>query len=203
MSTIRFIDSSELDIVRDLFSIDNRLIGEPVDGEFFERMLTNWKHQLDTGLFKVNVLFSDDGEPLAMYSGKMFPKVRGWWVGATKVKHTANHFNQSARIMSPALTYMLNYMESQGYYKFWMGAPVQHHNIRNQVMKKFCPRLCDYEWFDEYIIPQNERCEIDIWEQNRRTCSWSDITIRMFVLKQDCRVPLVQAERERLNVQIL
>lgn len=200
--TIRFIDPTELDYVRELFSLDDRLVGEHT-GDFLETMLTNWREMMTAGSLKVNIRFSDEGEALAMYSARLFPKVRGWWVGATKVKHISNHYNHSAKIMAPALDAMLEHMESLGYYKFWMGAPVQHHNIRNQVMKKYSPKLNTYDWYDEYIIPMNERCDIDIWEQNRRTCTWSDITVRLFTLQQEYRMPLVAAERERHNAKIL
>lgn len=195
MHTTRLITSDELGFVRDLFSIDNTLIGEPIDPEFFETMLVNWKNLLDKDLMKITVLFNEANEAIAMYTATLYPNIRGWWVGATKIKEPNNHFNTSAKIMLPALELMLTELESKGYYKFWMGAPEKHHNIRNSVMTKYSEKLCRYDWYDEYIIPQGERCDIPIWEQNRRTCNWSDVLVRMFVLRQEFRKPLIAKER--------
>jgi len=79
-------------------------------------------------------------------------------------------------------------LEAEGYYKFWMGAPEQHHNIRNAVMVKQSNLLHRYDWVDELVIPKGERCDVEIFEQNRRTCNWTDILVRMFVLKQEYRI---------------
>lgn len=199
MNTVRLINSNELHYIKDLFSIDNRLIGEPVTPEELERMVLGYRRLLDTNAMKIAVMFDENQDAVAMYTARLFTKTRAWWVGTTKIKKPSNHFNISARIMMPALDFLLEEMESMGYYKFWMGAPKMHHDIRNTVMKKYSERLNRYEWFDEYIIPQGERCNVEVWEQNRRTCNWTDILIRMFVLKQEFREPLVLAERERLK----
>ena len=83
-------------------------------------------------------------------------------------------------------------MYTEGYYKFWMGAPEVHHNIRNRVMIKHSKLAHRYQWFDEYIIPKGQKTDIKIYEFNRRICNWSDILVRMFVLKQEYRVELLR-----------
>jgi len=198
MHTVRFITSSEMNLVHELFSLDSRLIGEPMSMEELTNMTDSWKIMLDDNKMRIAMLFSETNEPLGMYTSVLFPEIRGWWVGATKVKYTTNHFGKSARLLLPAGEFLLDELESLGYYKFWMAAPEMHHDIRNMVMKKYSERLHRYEWFDEYIVPKGNRCpEIPIFDVNRRTCTWSDVLVRMFVLKQEYRKPLVLQEREK------
>jgi hypothetical protein len=199
MTTVRFIDRSELNHVRTLFSEDDRLIGEPVAQEYLEDMISTWDMLMEKNEMMITMIFDENNEPIVMYTARLYPNLKSWWVGATKIKAPNNHYNTSARMMVPALELLLDTLESMGYYKFWMGAPEQHHDIRNVVMKKYSERLNRYEWYDEYIIPQGERCDVYVWEHNRRTCTWSDILIRMFVLKQEFRKPLVTAAREKLR----
>ena len=201
MNTVRFINSSELDYVRELFSIDSRLVGEEMSPEELETMIQSWVELLNTDKMRISVLFSDSGEPLGMYTAVLFPEIRTWWVHATKVKYTQNHFATSAKLLVPAGEFLLDELEGMGYYKFWMAAPEMHHRIRNTVMKKHSERVRRYEWYDEYIIPKGQRCpEIPMFDVNRKTCNWSDVIIRLFVLKQEFREPLVLQQRGKLNV---
>jgi len=201
MHTVKFISSSELELAKELFSLDSRLIGEPMELDEIDQMLSSWKILLDDNKMRISMIFSETNEPLGMYTGVLFPEIRGWWVGATKVKYTTNHFAKSARLILPAGEALLDELESLGYYKFWMAAPEIHHNIRNTIMKKYSERLNRYEWFDEYIIPQGSRTpDIPIFNVNRKTCTWSDVLVRMFVLKQEFRKSLVINERKKQDV---
>lgn len=201
MSTIRFINSSELDFVRELFSLDSRLVGEEMGNEELEAMILSWIPLLDSNRMRISMLFSDSGEPLGMYTAVLFPDVRAWWVHATKIKHTQNHFATSAKILLPAGEFLLDELEGMGYYKFWMAAPELHHTIRNTVMKKYSERLRRYDWFDEYIIPKGQKCDaVPAFDVNRRVCTWSDVIVRLFVLKQEFRKPLVLEERRKIDV---
>lgn len=201
MNTVRFILSSEMDFVRELFSLDSRLVGEVMSTEELETMIESWKPLLDANKMRISMLFSETNEPLGMYTAVLFPEFRGWWVHATKVKYTRNHFATSAKLLVPAGEFLLDELEGLGYYKFWMAAPEIHHTIRNTVMKKYSERLNRYEWLDEYIIPQGCRApEIPIFDINRKTCTWSDVLVRMFVLKQEFRNLLVVNERRKKDV---
>lgn len=201
MSTVRFINSSELDYVRELFSLDSRLVSEEMTTEELETMISSWVGLLDSDRMRISMLFSDSGEPLGMYTAVLFPDVRAWWVHATKIKYTQNHFATSAKILLPAGEFLLDELEGMGYYKFWMAAPEIHHRIRNTVMKKHSERVRRYDWYDEYIIPKGQRCpEIPAFDVNRRVCSWSDVIVRLFVLKQEYREQLVLTERGKKNV---
>jgi len=189
MEKVRFINSSELDYVRYIFDRNPYLVGEKLSTEDTELLITSWVSQIDSGFLKVNVLFGEQDEPLAMYTGSLFRHLKFWTVGYTKIAIRTNHFAKSARIMAPALDHMLEYTQSQGLFRFHMLAPEKHHNIRNDIMIKYSNHLKNYNWYDELIIPRGELSVVEKkYGTNRRPCNWSDILLRSFILKQECRV---------------
>jgi hypothetical protein len=99
--------------------------------------------------------------------------------------------------MAPALELMLSFMEENGYYKFWMTAPEMHHNIRNKVIRKVSPMMDRYGWVDESIILQNEISTTELFNMHRRVCTWSDVVVRMFYLKQEYRVELLKKKNAK------
>lgn len=192
-NTVRFIDPHEVNsLVREMFSIDQTLIREPVSNELLTYMIQGWTQLMNEGTFKISMVFDETQLPIAMYTGKAMPINGGWCVGATKIKNPQVNYYVSARIMAPALELMLTYMEGLGYYKFWMTAPEMHHNIRNKVIRKVCPMMERYGWVDEAIIPQNGKSEVGLYELHRRVCTWSDVVVRQFYLKQEYRVELLR-----------
>lgn len=188
MYTTRFITPKEVKLVNTLFSVDSKLIGEELTPSDLDTIIQGYRLLLGQDLMKISMVFDENDSPVAMYTARLFPKIKGWWVGATKIKVPTNHFSTTSKIMAPGLDLMLETLEAEGYYKFWMGAPEQHHNIRNSVMVKHSNLLHRYDWVDELVIPKGERCNVEIFEQNRRTCNWTDILVRMFVLKQEHRI---------------
>jgi hypothetical protein len=190
MQNIRFISPNELHHVKTMFSISKNLVGEEITDEILDEMLKSWKIQMERGTMLVNMMFDEDGSPTVMYTGSLFPFSRSWWVGYTKIKKPTNHFNKSAKIMAPVLDHMFEHLERKGYFTVLMGAPEKHHNIRNKVMTKYSKYLGRYNWYDDFVIPRGERSEVEkaFNNNNRRTCYWSDIVVRMFTLKQEYRV---------------
>ena len=198
MSTARFVNHEEVvSLAREMFSIDKTLVQETLSDQEIETIIGPWEELVRKGLMKVSMVFDETDSPIAMYTAKLYPKIKGWWVGATKIKQPNVHFNTSAKIMAPALDLMTTELERIGYYKVWMGAPEKHHNIRNLIMLKYSKMLPRYDWFDEYVIPEGQRSDVDIWEGNRKTCSWSDIVIRLFVLKQEYRIEYLQKQNHK------
>jgi hypothetical protein len=192
-NTVRFIEAGEVnELIREMFSIDRTLIREPVSDESLDFIIENWTQLIETGQFKISMVFDEKNSPVAMYTGRMMPVNGGWLVGATKIKNPQVNYYVSARLMAPALELMLSHMESLGYYKFWMTAPEMHHNIRNKVIRKVCPMMTRYDWVDEDIILQNQNSTITLFNLNRRVCTWSDTVVRMFYLKQEYRVELLR-----------
>ena len=147
----------------------------------------------------MTVTYNEDNEPVAMYVGFKFPNLKAWVVGLTKVAGKYNHYNQSAAVMAPAMDLLITTMEEQSYFKFWMVAPEQHHDIRNKVMKKHSSTLGRYHCYDEDIIPQGALSETEIYNayRGRNTIDWTDMLVRLFVLNQSQRVKyLKQKGRE-------
>ena len=192
-NTVRFIEPQEVDeFVREIFSIDKTSIREIVSDETLSRMINFWEKSMHEGVFKISMVFDENHSPIAMYTGKELPINGGWSVGSTKIKNPQANYYVSARIMAPALELMLTHMEGRGYYKFWMTAPEMHHNIRNKAIRKVCPMMERYGWVDEEIILQNAKSNVGLYEINRRVCTWSDVVVRQFYLKQEYRVELLR-----------
>lgn len=194
MSTIRFINPNETEFIYEMFSVDPSMVGVDLTKDDQDKMVKRFKTHMEAGSFKIAMEFDDQGSPQVMYTGLVLQKVQGWWVSATKIKQPTNHFAKSAKIMAPCLDFMLDHMEQQGFYKFWMGAPEVHHNIRNTIMNKYSKKLPNYIWFDEMVIPRGCEAGVEAFDYMRKTCHWSDITIRMFVLDQKHRVEYLQQQ---------
>ena len=192
-NTVRFIEAGEVnELIREMFSIDRTLIRETVSDETLTYIIENWIRLIETEQFKISMVFDSQGSPIAMYTGRMMQVNGGWLVGATKIKIPQANYYISARLMTPALELMLSYMESHGYYKFWMTAPEMHHNIRNKVIRKVCPMMDRYQWVDEQIILKNQTSSVALFNTNTRICTWSDVVVRQFYLKQEHRVELLR-----------
>lgn len=194
-----FIDHTQIDLVRYLFSYDKKMVGVELSDEELEIRLERIRNRLEQRTLEAVIILDDSKNSYAMYTGMYMKKIAGWYIGATKIYKSANHYNQSAKLMAPGLDLLISKMESQGLYKFWMAAPVWQHNIRNKIMVKYSPMLARYDWFDECLIPKNARTSVEAFETFRYVCDWSDIMMRMFVLKQEYRETLVLNKYEELN----
>jgi hypothetical protein len=193
MNTARFITPEEVHpIVTELFSVDKTITRQLKTEEELDTLKNQWMNLMIEGEMKISVVFDESGSPIAMYTARLIPRIAGWWVGATKIKNPSTNFHTSAKIMVPGLELMIDEMEKLGYYKWWMVAPENHHNIRNNVMKKYSPALNRYEWFDEAIIPAGARSDTPLFEMHRLVVHWTDVLVRMFVLKQEHRYTMVK-----------
>jgi hypothetical protein len=178
------------------------MVGVQLSDEELENRLRKIQTRLATDQLKVVIIFDEDQKPYAMYTGFYMKKIAGWYVGATKIIKSANHYNQSAKLMAPGLDLLISHMEEQGLYKFWMAAPIWQHDIRNKIMVRYSPMLARYDWYDECLIPINQKSEFEAFDTYRYICDWSDIMMRMFVLKQEHRKELVQQRYEN-NIKTL
>lgn len=194
MNTIRFIKADELYHIRTLFSIDRRSVGVELSEADVDAMIQRLTLRMAEGTVHIPIVFDDAGTPLGMYVGFEVPKIGGWWVGLTKVLEPANHFNQNAPVIAPALNSLISLMEEKGYYKFWMAAPEKHHNIRNRIMRRHSNMLDRYDWFDEDVIPRGQLSNVEAFNMHRAMCNWSDITVRMFVLRQQHRIEIFKQQ---------
>lgn len=198
MYTARFITPDELSpVVKELFSIDKTIIRQERTEDELAYLRGFWKSLMVNKEMMVSVVFDENNSPVAMYTARLVQRVAGWLVGATKIKKPNTTFYTSAKIMAPGLDLLLDTLETMGYYKFWMIAPEEHHNIRNRVMKKYSPALNRYDWYDELVIPAGEKSKVDLFEMHRFQVDWSDTLVRMFVLKQEYRAGLVKEQHNK------
>lgn len=196
MNTARFITENEMHLVYNIFSHDRVLVRETLSEEELAKLILLWQGFIKNNEMKLSMVFSPDNEPLAFYCGRLVPKIGGWWAGATKIKTPSTNYNTSARIMQPALDLLIDEMERLGYYKWWLVMPESHHNIRNTIMKKYSPALNRYDWYDEQIIPAGKKSDIPLFELHRFVTHWADVVVRLLVLKQEFREPLVKEKHE-------
>lgn len=199
MNTARFISSNEVhEIVGDLFSIDKNIIRQLKTEEELKKIRENWIRWMESNEMKITVIFDENNNPLGMYTARLVPKISGWLVGATKIKKPNSNFYITAKIMVPGLELLIQEMENMEYYKFWMIAPENHHNIRNSIMKKYSPSLNRYEWYDEEIIPAGKKSKVPLFELHNNVVNWTDRVVRMFVLKQEYRNNLLKQNYHKL-----
>lgn len=191
-NTFRFLKSDEVGMIKELYTIDPRNMGVKLTPEEIYNMSMRLANKIDKGFCKVLMMFDENNQPAAMYVGFELVKISGWYIGLTKVKTSASHFSTTAKLLSPGLSYLIEYMESKGYYKFWMAAPESWHNMRNMVMRKYCPTMARYHWFDEMIIPKGQKANVAAFDAIRPVCNWSDILVRMFSLKQEERIKILK-----------
>lgn len=192
MNTVRFITADEVENIRFLYSIDRRSVGIEFSDDKIDRIVKGTKTLITNNLCYVPMVFNEEGIPIGMYIGYTMRPAGAWYVGLTKVLQPTNHFNTTAPMLAPALDMLLEKMESQKLFKFWMGAPESWHNIRNKIMRRHSPMLDRYDWYDEFVIPKGEMSGIKAYDQYSSPCNWTDIVIRMFVLKQEHRINLLK-----------
>lgn len=132
-------------------------------------------------------------EVLGLYAAIEYPEVGAWRVAGTAVAEYTNHYARSAELLAPALDALIGHMEDKMYFKWWMIAPEQHHNIRNKIMRRYSQMLGRYTWYDELVIPPNTlNTGIPAFDNFREVIDWSSAVSRMFVLQQEHRVELLR-----------
>ena len=112
MTTVRFINSDEIRHIYTMFSIDKSLVGETLTSQEINTIAQGYREAMDLGYMKITMVFDENESPVAMYTARLLPMATGWWVGATKIKEPTNHFNKTAKIMSPGLDLMLENLEA-------------------------------------------------------------------------------------------
>jgi hypothetical protein len=192
MPQTRFLTANEVvDTILYMYSFDKNNVRMPLsDGKiqelaysYYERVLSN------TG--SICAILNDAGSIVATYVVIEYPEFAAWRVAGTKVLESTNHYAKTAKILAPGIDAVIEKMESKGYYKWWMIAPEQHHNIRNKIMVKYSKLLGRYEWYDDLVIPANSTVTgVKSFDNYREIIDWSDTVARMFVLRQEHRIKI-------------
>jgi hypothetical protein len=195
----KFINSNELDLIRILFNKDKKIAEKELTDSEIEFKIDQIKDKIENGILKISIIFDENSNPYAMRSGFYMKKAGAWYLSATKLLHSENHYNITARKIAPGLDLLIEHMESMGYYKFWNAGPARQQDLRTKIMCKYSKLLGRYHWYDECIIPQGQRSDIDAYEVFRNVSNSSDVMIRLFVLKQEEREKLIREKYESIK----
>jgi len=188
----REITADELHYVKFMFNVDPRIEKKTFTPEQIDRFILHLKDGLEKHTTMVLMSFTD-GDPVQMYIAYLFEKIATGYVGLVKTIKTSVHFKTSARMLAPAFDLLAEILQERGYYKVLMTASERNHNIRNLIMRQCSTHLGTYDWYDEVVIPRNEKSGVYFYDINRLSVNTeSSVVVRMFVLKQEYRIPLLK-----------
>lgn len=195
MYTVRFLAADEVHLIGSLFESDSSFLKKELSQDEIDSRIKYIKDAVSVGSAKVSMTFDEDNKPYGVHVGYEVPRVNGWLFGLTKVRTNSNHYYNTAKAMAPSINLLTSYMENKGYYKFWSHSSEKRHEQRTKIMCKFSDQLRRYEYYDEIVIPRGEICSVALFESFRAPVDWSDILIRMFVLKQEYRLQLINQKQ--------
>ncbi len=196
MLRTRFLKPNEVvEAVIRMYSNDRRNVRMFLDQERITELAESYYKKVSTDTGSICAIFDDSESMVAIYMVVEYPDIAGWRVAGTKVLESSNHYAKTAKLLAPGIDAVIKRMESKGFYKWWMIAPEQHHNIRNKIMCKYSTMLGRYEWYDDLVIPSNSiNTGVKNFDDYREVIDWSDTVARMFVLKQKHRVEIFQSK---------
>lgn len=192
MYTARLLNLDEIDLVKLLFEVDSSIVKKNLDPTELTSLIQFLKEKSSQGIAKVSMTFDENNNPYGVHVGYEIPKINGWIFGLTKVKQSNNHYYKTASAMSASVNLLINHMEQRGYYKFWSHTTQKRHDYRTKIMCKFSENLSRYDHYDELVIPRGELSNVIIWDMYRPIINWSDVLVKMFVLRQEFRVRLIK-----------
>jgi hypothetical protein len=195
MHAARFLSIDEVDLIGSLFESDPSFLRKELSSLEIDNRIKSIKEGVSAGSTKVSMTFDEDNKPYGVHVAYEIPRINGWLFGMTKVVTSSNHYYNTAKAMSSSINLLTSYMENKGYYKFWSHSSEQRHEQRTKIMCKFSDQLRRYEYYDEIVIPKGEICNVALFESFRASVDWTDILIRMFVLKQEHRLALINQKQ--------
>jgi hypothetical protein len=193
MKQIKFLDPEEIvPAVERVFKLNPKNVRMELTSSRISELGGSYKYQVERNTGAVSAVLQNN-EVVAFYAAIEYPKFGAWRVAGTAVAEYTNHYAKSAELLAPALDALIQHMEKKMYFKWWMIAPEQHHNIRNRIMKRYSKMLGRYTWYDELVIPPNsEKTGIESFDNFREVIDWSSAVARMFVLDQKHRVEILR-----------
>lgn len=195
MYTARFLNLDEIHLIGTLFEEDPSIVRKNLDSTEIAHLIQTLTDRASEGIAKVSMTFDVDNKPYGVHVGYEFPKINGWIFGLTKVRTPSFHYYKTASAMSASVNLLTSYMESRGYYKFWSTTTEKRHNQRTSIMCRYSEQLSRYEGFDELVIPRGQKSGVGLFDIYRPVVDWSDILVRMFVLKQEFRLQLIKEKQ--------
>lgn len=201
MLTYRPITGDEIHLVRAMFDYDPSL----VDVDLTPHSIEEWCQRMIEGVQKGGrvciMAFDENNEPVAMTIGNDYSNSKSWYKGISKIRKPNNYYTTTARIMGPAEDMLIQHMEDRGNFKYWSATiEGKYHTTRNNILRKYSKMFARYDGFDEMIVPAGQQSGLNIWDQNRKPHPHSDILIRLYVLRQEFRIPLVKNLRAQSDI---
>lgn len=201
MLTYRLITQDEFHLVKSMFDYDPSL----VDVDLTPFAVNEWCQKTIDGIAKGGrvcvMAFDENNEPVAMTIGNEYVNTKSWYKGISKIRKPNNYYTTTARIMGPAEDMLIQHMEDRGNFKYWSATiEGKYHTTRNNILRKYSKMFARYDGFDEMIVPVGQESGLNIWDQNRRPHPHSDILIRLYVLRQEFRIPLVKNLRAQSDI---
>lgn len=192
MPNVRLLKEDDMDLLRSMFDFNPFSNGIRLT----ETQITDWCDNtmfgIRGGMKQVAMNFDEAGNPIAMSVGIEKPNINGWLQGLTMVRHPANHAVTSIKIITPAMDLLVSHMEARKYYKFWdISIQDKILELGKSLVARYTEKLNRYDYFDEMIIPAGQLSGVKIWDINRRIHPTKDMTVRLYVLRQEYRLPLL------------
>ena len=195
----RLLRADDIKILRSMFDYNPYSNGIKLSEDDITQWCNNNIEGIKNGYKQVAINMDDNDDPIAMSSGTENPMINGWIQGISMVRYPLGHpltiekaLPHASVILTPAMDLLVEYMESKKYYKFW--DTTLHNKILNigrRFVSKYTTRLNRYDHYDEMIIPAGKLSGVMLWDANRRINPTKDVTVRMYVLRQEYRLPLL------------
>ena len=198
--TLRFLEATETNYIKYIFDRNPNMLGVDLAKSEIESFVENTTYNMINNHLKVAMLFDEQNNPKAFCTGFELPKVAGWYKALSKSIETASYYSITAQMMAPVEDFLISYMESKGYFKYWCSSPENSQRARIRILHKYSKVIPRYDWFDELIIPPGLRSGIPVYDRYRRLNTVSNTICRMYVLRQEFREQLIPSRTAKCFV---
>jgi hypothetical protein len=194
MFTARLITTEEIDLVETLFDNNRSVLKKDLEPTDMSGLIQSLKDTHSKGISHISMTFDDANVPYGVYVGYEVPRVQGWVFGMSKVRSHKHHYRTTAEAVSKSFDLLIEHMENKGLYKWWTTNPERYLRRRPKIMREFSKYLDRYDYYDELVIPSGQLANIALFDAFRPIVDWSDILVRMYVLKQRHRVQFLRKQ---------
>jgi hypothetical protein len=197
MLSARLLQNDEKFILREMLYSNPKSNGVLLS----KREIDSWSNKVMLGVknkSKIVTITIENGDPIGFSLGHKKPNVAGWIQGLTLIKTPGTYASHSIERLAPAMDLLVEQMEELGYYKFWdITLRTKITIVGRKILSKFTKTLNRYEYYDEFFIPPAKKSGVKLWDINRRIHPTDEITVGMFVLKNDFRHELLSKKKDK------
>lgn len=197
-NTIRFLKSNEFELMKSMFDHNPYANGFKLSEDEIIKFCNTTLEGIDKGFRQVAINMDNSGDPIAMSVGIEKPGIAGWIQGLTTIRYTQPYLANNplrkfftSKIVAETLDFLVTYMESKKYYKFWDISIDTIANTGRQLVVMQTETLHRYDYYDELVIPPGKLSGVPMFDAYRRIHPTENLKVRMFVLRQEYRVKLI------------